>query len=39
MLTIHDASKQFVMNVGCECEYVCVYKRESLIERLFRLVW
>ena len=30
MLTIHDASKQFVMNVGCECEYVCVCINESL---------
>lgn len=26
MLTIHDASKQLVMNVGCDSEYVCVYK-------------
>lgn len=39
MLTIPDASKQLVINVGCESEYVCVYKWESLVEWLFRLVW
>ena len=26
ILTIPDASKQLVINVGCESEYVCVYK-------------